>query len=55
MQKEHCREDEEWIKKFLNGQGMNTDTSRGYICPDWIPEEYINAELRRGIVFGRKG
>lgn len=51
----HCKEDEEWIKKFLNEQGMNTDTSRGYICPDWIPEEYINAELRRGIVFGRKG
>lgn len=51
----HCKEDEAWIKKYLTEQGMCVDTSRGYICPDWMPEEYVKAELRRGIVFGRKG
>jgi Pyruvate/2-oxoacid:ferredoxin oxidoreductase delta subunit len=48
----HCHEDEEWIKKFLGSHGYRTDCSRGYICPDWCPEGRVEAELRRGIVFG---
>lgn len=50
----HCKEDEIWIKDFLKEQGFVTDVSNGYICPDWTVEAYIDAELRRGIVFGRK-
>lgn len=50
----HRRGDEEWIKKQLTELGFVTDTSRGYMCPDWTVEAYLEAELRRGIVFGRK-
>ncbi len=50
----HCREDEESIRRTLNGYGFTTDTSRGYICPNWTMEAYLEAELRRGIVFGCK-
>ncbi len=50
----HCREDEQWIKEYLESKGYRTDTSRGYMCPDWCIEGRLNAELRRGIVFGSK-
>ena len=50
----HCREDERWIKDKLTEFGMITDVSKGYICPDWTIHGYLDAELRRGIVFGRK-
>lgn len=50
----HCREDEEWIREFLQRYDFVTDVSKGYMCPDWTVEAYIEAELRRGIVFGKK-
>lgn len=50
----HCREDEEWISDYLQKHGFMTDVSEGYMCPDWTVEAYLEAELRRGIVFGKK-
>ncbi|MBD5529301.1 MAG: FkbM family methyltransferase [Lachnospiraceae bacterium] len=50
----HCREDEESIRRTLESHGFTTDTSRGYMCPNWTLEAYLEAQLRRGIVFGRK-
>ncbi len=51
----HCREDEESIRHTLKSHGFTTDTSAGYMCPNWTQEAYLEAQLRRGIVFGRKG
>lgn len=50
----HCKEDEESIRNTLSGYGFDTETSKGYMCPDWTLETYLNAELRRGLVFGKK-
>lgn len=50
----HCKEDEEYIRHTLEAHGFTTDTSMGYMCPNWTIEAYLEAELRRGIVFGRK-
>lgn len=50
----HCREDEEVIVSILKRHGFITDTSKGYMCPDWTLEAYLEAELRRGVVFGKK-
>lgn len=50
----HCWEDEQEIRHILEKHGLETETSRGYMCPDWTMEAYLEAELRRGIVFGRK-
>ena len=50
----HCRGDEENIRRILNSYGFETKTSKGYMCPGWTLEAYLEAELRRGIVFGRK-
>lgn len=50
----HCREDEEAILRTLKRHGFVTETSKGYMCPDWTMEAYLEAELRRGVVFGRK-
>lgn len=50
----HCREDEEWLRSTLERYGFETEVSKGYMCPDWTLEAYLDAELRRGIVFGRK-
>ncbi|MCM1215149.1 MAG: DUF6492 family protein [Lachnospiraceae bacterium] len=50
----HCRGDEEGIQSILTGYGFETKTSKGYMCPSWTLEAYLDAELRRGIVFGRK-
>lgn len=50
----HCKEDERDIRGILDNHGFVTDTSKGYMCPDWTMEAYLDAELRRGIVFGRK-
>lgn len=51
----HCREDEQWIRDRLQAHGFMTDVSRGYMCPDWTSAGCLEAELRRGVVFGRKG
>lgn len=50
----HCKEDEAWIRNCLEQYGFMTDVSGGYMCPDWTVEAYLEAELRRGVVFGRK-
>lgn len=50
----HCREDEEWIRNMLEGYGFETETSKGYMWIDDGMEAYLNAELRRGLMFGRK-
>lgn len=50
----HYREDEESIRRTLSGYGFDTGTSKGYMCPDWTLEAYLDAEIRRGVVFGKK-
>lgn len=50
----HCKEDEQWIKNYLHEMGYETTTSKGYMSPDWTPESILEAQLRRGVVFGRK-
>lgn len=50
----HCKEDEEWIRNYLQKYGFTIEVSAGYICPDWTVEAYLEAELRRGVVFGKK-
>lgn len=50
----HCREDEESIRRTLSAYGFDTETSKGYMCPDWTLAAYLDAELRRGLVFGKK-
>ena len=50
----HCREDEDSIRRTLQNHGFTTDTSQGYMCPNWTLEAYLEAQLRRGIVFGSK-
>lgn len=50
----HCREDEQSVRRILEEHGFTTEVSRGYMCPDWTMEAYLEAELRRGIVFGGK-
>lgn len=50
----HCRGDEQEIRHFLEGHGMHTETSGGFMCPDWTMDAYLEAELRRGIVFAHR-
>lgn len=51
----HCKNDENWLTNKFREMEMQVDTSRGYICPNWTVSAYLEAELRRGIVFGKKG
>lgn len=48
----HCHGDEEWLKSIFLKLGYKIDTSAGYMCPNWSIESVIDAELRRGLVFG---
>lgn len=50
----HCREDGQQLQSILRQYGFETETSKGYMCPDWTLEAYLEAELRRGVVFGKK-
>ena len=50
----HCKGDEQSIRSILESHGFAVETSKGYMCPNWTMEAYLEAELRRGIVFGRK-
>lgn len=50
----HEQDAEEWITTYLQEKGYSTEHSRGYICPDWCLEGRLEAQLRRGIVFGKK-
>jgi len=51
----HRKEDESQIKAFLEGFGYETATSDGYMNPNWTQAAYLDAEVRRGIVFGKRG
>lgn len=51
----HCKEDETWIRNWFQTYGLDIENSKGYICPDWSVSGYLEAELRRGVLFGRKG
>jgi len=51
----HCKEDEKTIRSILDRHEFVTETSKGYMCPDWTMAAYLEAEIRRGIVFGKKG
>ncbi len=51
----HNREDYDWIEGFFWAHGMESRHSHGYMCPDWCSDGLLRAELRRGVVFGRKG
>ena len=50
----HCRGDEQSIRSILESHGFIVETSKGYMCPNWTIDAYLEAELRRGVVFGRK-
>ena len=50
----HCRDDEKLIREFFSERGFQTKNSRGYMCPDWEVSGLLEAELRRGVLFGRK-
>lgn len=50
----HCHGDSEWISSYLGELGFETSVSRGYMSPDWSYESRLYAELRRGVVFGKK-
>lgn len=51
----HCSGDEKNIREVLERYDFVTETSKGYMCPIWEMEAYLEAEVRRGLVFGRKG
>ncbi len=50
----HCHGDSEWISSYLGELGFETTMSHGYMSPDWSYESRLYAELRRGVVFGKK-
>lgn len=50
----HHREDEAWIRGTLEKYGFETETSRGYMWMGNTVEDYVDAQLRRALVFGRK-
>lgn len=54
----HCKGDEQYIRSVLENHGFETKTSKGYMCPAWTKkvyfEAYLEAEICRGIVFGKK-
>ncbi len=50
----HNYEDEELIRKQLQDYGFETEVSDGYMFPDMTMKVLMDAELRRGLMFGRK-
>lgn len=50
----HFYEDEGLIRKQLQDYGFETEVSGGYMFPDMTMEVLMDAELRRGLMFGRK-
>lgn len=50
----HCKGDEQNIRSALESHGFVTKTSKGYMSPAWTMEAYLEAEIRRGLVFGKK-
>lgn len=50
----HCTEDESLIRAALEEYGFETEVSKGYMWLGDTVESYVDAQLRRGLVFGRK-
>lgn len=50
----HNYEDEGLIGKQLRAYGFETEVSRGYMFPEMTMESLAAAELRKGLMFGRK-
>ncbi len=50
----HFYEDEGLIGKQLQDYGFETEVSGGYMFPDMTMKALVDAELRRGLMFGRK-
>lgn len=50
----HCHGDSEWITTYLEELGFETAHSKGYMSPDWSYESRLYADLRRGVVFGKR-
>lgn len=50
----HCKEDAEYISNFLSERDFETCFSKGYMFPEWSAGALVNAELRKGLLFGRK-
>jgi len=50
----HREGDQQWITEFLSSVGYSTENSKGYMFPDWEVGALVNAELRRGLIFGKK-
>lgn len=51
----HCNGDYEWITDYLSSLGYATKNSHGYMFPEWEVSAAANCELRRGLVFAKKG
>ena len=50
----HFYEDERLIGKQLQEYGFETEVSKGYMFPKLTMEALVEAQLRRGLMFGRK-
>lgn len=50
----HRHGDEENIRKYLEENGMECETSDGYMFFDSYDEEETEPEFRRGLIYGRK-
>lgn len=50
----HFYEDEGLIGNQLQEYGFETEVSKGYMFPDMTMEMLVEAQLRRGLMFGRK-
>lgn len=50
----HFYEDEGLIRNQLQEYGFETEVSGGYMFPDMTMEALVEAQLRRGLMFGRK-
>lgn len=50
----HLYEDERLIGKQLQEYGFETEVSKGYMFPNLTMETLVDAQLRRGLMFGRK-
>lgn len=50
----HKKDDEKCINEFFDRMNMDYETSNGYMVPVWDRGAYVDAEVRRGVVFGKK-
>lgn len=50
----HERNDEAWIKSYLDDYGLQIENSHGYMYFIYDERALLSLELRRGVVFGKK-